>query len=84
MRWFDGTIDSIYMSLSKLQEIVKDREAWRSQTPEGCQAATCGLRVTSLAGCCLENKLRKAGYLQDSLGARAAEVSRQQGRDLRF
>ena len=24
-----------------------------SQTPEGCQAATCGLRVTSLAGCCL-------------------------------
>ena len=55
-----------------------------SQTPEGCQAATCGLRVTSLAGCCLENKLRKAGYLQDSLGARAAEVSRQQGRDLRF
>ena len=27
-RWFDGTIDSIYMSLSKLQEIVKDREAW--------------------------------------------------------
>ena len=27
VRWLDGITDSIYMSLSKLQEIVKDREA---------------------------------------------------------
>ena len=28
MKWFDGITDSMNMNLSKLQEIVKDREAW--------------------------------------------------------
>ena len=40
MRWLGGITDTTDMSLSKLQEIVKDREAWHAAAHEVTKSRT--------------------------------------------
>ena len=40
VRWLDGITDSVDMSLSKLMEMVKDREAWQVVIQEVAKSQT--------------------------------------------
>ena len=55
MRWLDSLISSMDMNLSKLQEIVKDREAWRAAVHAVTKNQTPLSNLTTKMGMCMKD-----------------------------